>query len=80
VSSPKPPHIAYPRFRTALQAHQLRFILEHSAQITMSLADEIEVCQLIARENPDRLEPSSAQWIGQFAERLLTLTERGTGR
>lgn len=78
--SPKLPHIAYPRFRTALQARQLHFILEHSAQITMSLADEIEVCRLIAQENPDCLEPSSALWIGEFAERLLTLSEREMSR
>lgn len=70
------PHIPYPRFQTALQTRQLPFILAHSAQITMSLADEVDVCRLIAQENPDHLEPASAQWVSQFAERLVRFSQQ----
>jgi hypothetical protein len=75
------PYIPYPRFQTALQAANLPFILRHCEQITMGLSDEIAICRLIAEQSPGRLEPASAQWIHEFAERLVALCdERGLGR
>jgi hypothetical protein len=73
-------HVSYPRFQAAVQAHDLAFILRHSGQITMGLRDEIEVCRLIAEQDPGRFEPASARWIQGFAGRLVVLCgKRGLG-
>jgi hypothetical protein len=61
------PHIPYARFEAALRAGRLEFIQEHAHQFTLDLADEAEVCRLIAEQDPARLETASVQWIKQFA-------------
>ncbi len=64
------PHISYPRFKAALRARDLAFILKHSERTSMGPRDEIDVCELIAAKDPQHLLPGSAE----FAERLVTLS------
>jgi hypothetical protein len=61
------PHIPYARFQAALRAGQLAFIRRHAGQLTLSLADEAEVCRLIAAQEPGQLEEASAGWIKRYA-------------
>jgi hypothetical protein len=63
---PVSPHISFPLFLAALQAGRLGWILEHAAQITMGVEYELEVCGLIAAQDPRHLLPGSAE----FAERV----------
>jgi len=67
-------HISFPRFKAALQAQDLPFILRHSERTSMGPRDEIEVCELIAEKDPQHLLPGSAE----FAKRLVTLPEQGS--
>jgi hypothetical protein len=66
VLSPRSPHIPYPRFDAALRAGDLGFIRCHRAQISLSLFDEADVCQLIAEQDPENLEAARVQWISRF--------------
>jgi hypothetical protein len=59
-------HISFPRVRAAIDAGDLGFIRRHRAQMTLSLANEAEVCQLIAEQDPQSLEAARVQWIGRF--------------
>ena len=63
---PRSPHIPFPVFLAALQAHRLDWILQHAVQITMGLEYEIGVLRLIAEHDPEHLLPGSAE----FAERV----------
>jgi hypothetical protein len=67
VSSLGSPHVPYARFQTALRAGDLLFIRRHADGLTLSLADEAEVCRLIASQDPARLEAASVRWIKRFA-------------
>jgi hypothetical protein len=61
------PHIPYARFRTALQAQDLAFILRHADGLTFGLADAVKVCLLISEQAPKRLEAASLRWIRRYA-------------
>jgi hypothetical protein len=61
------PHIPYARFRTALQARDLAFILRHADGLTFGLADAIRVCLLISEQAPQRLEAASVRWMQRYA-------------
>jgi len=63
------PHIPYARFEAALRVGDLAFIRRHAGGLTLSLADEAEVCRLIAGQDPGRLEAASVGWIKRFAAR-----------
>ena len=60
------PHIPFPLFLAALQAGRLGWILDHTAQISIGLDYQLEVCELIASQDPQHLLPGSAE----FAERV----------
>jgi hypothetical protein len=59
------PHISYPRFKAALRARDLPFILRHSERTSMGPRDEIDVCELIAEKDPQHLLPGSAEFPKQ---------------
>jgi hypothetical protein len=67
VSGRPSPHIPYARFEAALRTGDLAFIRRHADGLTLSLADEAEVCRLIAGQDPGRLEAASVRWIKRFA-------------
>jgi len=60
-------HISFARARAAIDAGDLEFIRRHRAQMTLSLAVEAEVCQLIAEQDPETLEAARVQWIARSA-------------
>ena len=62
-----PSHIPYARFQAALHAQDLAFIQRHSRQLTIGLNDAVEVCRLIAEQQPAQLEEASLHWIWRFA-------------
>jgi hypothetical protein len=61
------PHIPYARFRAALEACDLAFILRNAERLTFSLADAVEVCLLICAQAPERLEPARLRWVRRYA-------------
>jgi hypothetical protein len=64
-------------FLAALRAGRLGWILAHASQITIGREYEIEVCELIAAQDPQHLLPGSAE----FAQRLAVPSEqRGVDR
>jgi hypothetical protein len=67
VSDRGSPHIPYARFRAALDAGDLPFILAHADRFTLGLLDAVEVCRLVAVRDPGRLEAASVRWIRRFA-------------
>ena len=60
-------HIPYARLQAALHSGDLAFIRAHAPELTLSLVDGIEVCRLIAGQEPDQLEAASVRWIRRFA-------------
>jgi hypothetical protein len=60
-------HIPYARFKAALQARDLAFILRHADGLTFGLPDAVEVCLLISEQAPERLEAASVRWIRRYA-------------
>jgi hypothetical protein len=81
VLGPRSPHIPFPRAEAALRAGQLGWILAHEAQISMNLEYELEVCRLIAVQDPEQLERASAEWLVGFAKRLVArCDEAGLGQ
>lgn len=60
-------HVPYAQFRAMLEAGNLRFIRRHAKEITMGMPDAVEVCRLIAEQDPASLEAASVQWIRRFA-------------
>ncbi len=68
--SASPPHIPYPRFRAALEAADLAFILRNAERLTFGLADAVEVCLLICAQAPERLESARLRWIRRYASEV----------
>lgn len=61
------PHIPYARFRVALEARDLAFILRHAERMTFGLADAVAVCQLISQQAPERLDAACVRWVRRYA-------------
>jgi hypothetical protein len=61
------PHIPYARFRAALEAADLAFIVRHAERLSFGLADAVEVCLLIYRKAPERLQDARLRWIRRYA-------------
>lgn len=61
------PHIPYARVQAALHADDLEFIRRHASELTLGLVDGIDVCRLIAEQDPCQLEVASVRWIRRFA-------------
>lgn len=62
-------HISYARIDAAIQAKDLRFLL--SNRESLSLATEVEMCRLIAEQQPARLDTVSVEWIREFAAQAV---------
>jgi hypothetical protein len=60
-------HMPYPHFKAAVRRGDLRFIRQHREAFTLNLADETEICRLIADQDPGGLEAESVLWIKRFA-------------
>ena len=79
VSGRASPHIPYARFRAALDAGDLPFILAHADRFTLGLPDAVEVCRLLAVRDPGRLEAASVRWIRRFAAEAAGQERRDYG-
>jgi len=58
-------HIPHSRIVAAIQAKDLRFLLANRE--SLSLAVEVEMCRLLAEQQPAKLDAASVEWIRQFA-------------
>jgi hypothetical protein len=68
---------AYGRFRKALDRGQVNFALEAAAELeTVSLADALELCGLLATAGDARYPTAALRWLARFVtERSVALNE-----
>jgi hypothetical protein len=60
---------AYGRFRKSLDRAQVNFALEAARELeTVSLADALELCQLLATAGDSRYQAAARRWLGRFLE------------
>jgi hypothetical protein len=66
VTSQGSPH---GRFRHALDRGQVNFALEAAAELpTVTLADALELCELLATAGDERYAAAARRWVARFAD------------
>ncbi|MEK6251844.1 MAG: hypothetical protein AABM43_07850 [Actinomycetota bacterium] len=68
---------AYGRFRKSLDRGNVNFALEAAAELeTVSLADALELCVLLAAAGDSRYQAAARRWLGRLLEEKgASLTE-----